>query len=93
MVLKAIKNSLNKIVRKDILVKKFYEKKKKKKTNLNKKIIWKFSEVQKFPEVPKFGYFPKVMLKINIFRIWNTFDPSAICIQCNVLHDATIIVM
>ena len=26
-------------------------------------------------------------MKNNEFRIWNTFDPSAICVQCNVLHD------
>ena len=58
MVLKAMKNSLKKIVRKNIFVKKkkFYEK-----TNSDKNFFLEFSKVWKFSEVPKFGYFPKVM--------------------------------
>ena len=32
-------------------------------------------------------------MKNNVFCIENRFDPSAICIQCNVLHEATTVAM
>ena len=33
--------------------------------------------------------FSKGHVKNNVICIWNTFDPSAICVQCNVLQNAT----
>ena len=74
--------------------KKFFEKKlkfyeKKKKTNLDKKFF--FGNFPKFGNFLKFlsSIFSKGHVKNNVFHVWNTFDPSAICIRCNVLHNAT----
>ena len=69
-----------KLSEKNIFVtKKFYEK-----TNLDKKFgqeIFQSSQV---------WIFSKGHVKNNVFHIWNTFDLLAICIQCNILHDATV---
>ena len=32
-------------------------------------------------------------VKNNVFHVENTFDPWAICVQCNILHDTTTVAM